>query len=261
MAKVRSLLSPANWPSWSFWLYKGVDAWGNADFMRGKLAAMKSFLDSGWAILLAFIWLFVVVMGWHRSLLALARPKNDRLRSAENSLPDAHAAQPVWSRHFNELFQFEINQVFLRGLWKDDISHGVCENPEPFMQFQIVVRNNTDLRLAMAGCRGSASIDGDTCTLPASMEGLPEAIAPWAYATPTIKQPFLGGKGEDLVNAVATSRRVRVSLSSVMLLVEGDGFPQRAVPVGVSFDMDGTGVQPATGIDGLGKAPLVVKRP
>lgn len=73
MGKLRSLFSPASWPSWMFWLYRAVDAWGNTEFMRGKIGAMNSVLNSAWAILLAFAWLFIIAFGWHTKVLAFVR--------------------------------------------------------------------------------------------------------------------------------------------------------------------------------------------
>ena len=35
------------------------------------MAVMKAVLDSGWAIAFAFVWLFVIAMGWHRHLARL----------------------------------------------------------------------------------------------------------------------------------------------------------------------------------------------
>jgi hypothetical protein len=62
------LLSPTTWPSWILLFYRGLDAWGNADFLRGKINALKSFIDSPWAVVLALGFLFFSVFDWHTKL-------------------------------------------------------------------------------------------------------------------------------------------------------------------------------------------------
>mgnify|MGYP001617374495 CR=1 FL=1 len=49
--------------------YRAIDAWGNADFIRTGFTAMRAFLDSGWALFLSFVWLFVIALGWHKTAI------------------------------------------------------------------------------------------------------------------------------------------------------------------------------------------------
>ncbi len=94
---MRNLLSPASWPGWLYWVYKAVDAWGNAGFIRGKANAMKSFVDSPWAIALGFAWLFIVAFGWHKKMwsrIPRTRPKDPPTEVSPSHQPQAIDGSP-----------------------------------------------------------------------------------------------------------------------------------------------------------------------
>ena len=166
-----------------------------------------------------------------------------------------------WGRYFDRLFHFEINQMYFRGLWKDDVSLGPQPNAEPFVMFEIVVYNNTPLALYITGCDGRASVDGDICTISARLE--PEGrqeVAPWAYQILKIKQHLLSEKGRELLQKAETEQVIRFALSSIRIFVESqDGtIPNRPMAVAMGFNVDPTGLSVER--NGVTKTPLMLKR-
>lgn len=159
----------------------------------------------------------------------------------------------------DRLFRAEIDQMSFRGLWKDDLSHSTYENNEPFLRFNLILYNDSALKICINGCDGEATIDGDICTLPARLEPGRMWLNPWTSGTASIKQPLLTEKGRELIESVATQSQIRISLGSIVMHVDGgDDFPTRPIPVGVAFEVDPTGVTARN--DGLTKVPLMLRR-
>lgn len=75
MGNIRRLFSAPSWPGWIQLLYKAIDLWGNADFLRGKMSAIHDGITSGWAVLVALVWLFGIALGGHTWLLSILRSK------------------------------------------------------------------------------------------------------------------------------------------------------------------------------------------
>lgn len=77
--RVRRLFGPSSWPSWLLLViqlvkraYEGLDAWGNADFLVGKMSEIAALLNSWWAVFFALVWLFVIAFGGHTRILEWA---------------------------------------------------------------------------------------------------------------------------------------------------------------------------------------------
>jgi hypothetical protein len=100
---LRRLFQPANWPSWALLLWRLIDTWDTVDFLRGKMNALISFINSPLAIVLAVAWLFAVTLGWHKRLISLVMhtsPKSqvfDNRNSREWFIEKLKKTDNVWA--------------------------------------------------------------------------------------------------------------------------------------------------------------------
>ena len=118
-----------------------------------------------------------------------------------------------WIRHFDRLFKVDINYMMFRHLWNDA---GTGVNMEPYLLFNLVLANDTPLKVHVTGCEGQATVDGDRCILPAEFDVSGQLIiGGWGTQTPMIKQPLLTEKGRELVKKIEAAETAEFSLGSM----------------------------------------------
>jgi len=227
-------------------IWKSLDIADNLSFLWTIIYTAKAKVASmiGGGVLGGFLGgLLLAVFAGLLVFFILSLPdiiKKVKQRGKPKPIQDAITTN-YWLENLEYFLRIEINLMSFRHLWNDK---GTEENTEPYLLFNLHIRNDTQILLNIMNCTGQADVNGDACHEPIVFQGRTPIKLGIGGITPTLKQNISAARGRELMVKIKEGKLIEFALGSVDLKIEDDNGanPKNRVAIPGAFGVDPKGI-------------------